>query len=296
VDNPAELLHPLSYIDWGALTEPWAPWADPSLADPARYGWRIVPGAGGSAGPYSSAGSGGCTTACAPKPPPCEVSPASCHIHQPSGTLAHGLVDASPVKQAKTYQQACKTGPCPVNATHGNTSHTAGVNPVATSSSTTGGTGQPQTAGSDNMQGGGGGNPPTTNGACEPENGGSAAEAVRAKVADMKAAMTDDELGRTTYAAAHVTTWLGMEEMWVAGAGDTGYARPAIRGDAFNMKSPAPSYLSDLVHINDGEMHLYRAAYAQGATINALGATRPVCPSCQERLPSNIPIVTELGC
>ena len=76
----------------------------------------------------------------------------------------------------------------------------------------------------------------------------------------------------------------------------SGYVRPAIRGDAFNMTSPAPSELSGLEHINDAEMHLLRAAQDEGATINAIGATRPVCPSCQESLPDEIPIVTELGC
>jgi hypothetical protein len=39
----------------------------------------------------------------------------------------------------------------------------------------------------------------------------------------------DAEAGRTTYGAAHVTTWLGVDEMWVAAAGRTGYVRPAIR-------------------------------------------------------------------
>jgi hypothetical protein len=47
-------------------------------------------------------------------------------------------------------------------------------------------------------------------------------------------------------------------------------------------------------HINDAEMHLHRAAEAEGATINALGATRDVCAFCQQRLPANIPIATPL--
>ena len=121
-----------------------------------------------------------------------------------------------------------------------------------------------------------------------------AAEAVQSQVAQMKAAMTDMEVGRTTYAAAHVTTAGGNAEMWVAAAGKSGYVRPAIRGDALNVPSPAPSELSGLEHINDAEMHLLRAAQNQGATINAIGATRLVCEWCQVRLPGNIPIVTEL--
>jgi hypothetical protein len=35
--------------------------------------------------------------------------------------------------------------------------------------------------------------------------------------------MTDAEADRTTYGAAHVTTWLGIDEMWVAAAGRSGY-------------------------------------------------------------------------
>jgi hypothetical protein len=50
------------------------------------------------------------------------------------------------------------------------------------------------------------------------------------------------------------------------------------------MRFPAPSELSGLEGINDAEMHLLRAAQDQGATINAIGATRPVRPLCQERL------------
>ena len=121
-----------------------------------------------------------------------------------------------------------------------------------------------------------------------------AAQAVRSKVADMKANMTKGELGRTTYTAAHVTTAEGNPEMWVAGAGKRGYVPPAIRGDAINVRAPAPNELSGLEHINDGEMHLHRAAQQHGATINALGATRPVCGWCQDRLPADIPIVTPL--
>jgi hypothetical protein len=90
-----------------------------------------------------------------------------------------------------------------------------------------------------------------------------------------------------------VTTGLGFEEMWVAAAGESGYVRPGIADGAFNnMPFPARAALSGLENINeninDAEMHLYRAAYEQGSTINALGATRPVCTSCQERLPDEV--------
>src|SRR5262249_17823342 len=100
--------------------------------------------------------------------------------------------------------------------------------------------------------------------------------------------------GGTTYAAAHVTTRLGVDEMWVAGAGKTGRAPRRIRGNAFNVKSPAEGPEAAEPHINDAEMHLHRAAEAEGATINALGATRDVCAFCQQRLPANIPNLTTL--
>ncbi len=121
-----------------------------------------------------------------------------------------------------------------------------------------------------------------------------AANTVATKVAEMQAGMTEGELGRTTYAAAQVTTAEGSAETWVAAAGKSGYVRPAVRGDALNMRAPASADLTGLEHINDAEMHLYRSAEQQGATINAIGATRPVCPWCQARLPSDVPIVTEL--
>ncbi|GAA0484539.1 hypothetical protein Ade02nite_87750 [Paractinoplanes deccanensis] len=127
-------------------------------------------------------------------------------------------------------------------------------------------------------------------------NCSTAIRSVRAKVAQMKSAMSQGEAGRTTYAAAHVTTAGGKPELWVAGAGRDGRVPRAVRGNgkAINVKSPAPPDQAHLPHINDAEMHLYRAAQARGATINAIGATRPVCGWCQSRLPDDIVIVTEL--
>jgi pretoxin HINT domain-containing protein len=119
----------------------------------------------------------------------------------------------------------------------------------------------------------------------------SPADQVRAKVAAMKVAMTKDELGRTTYGVAHVTTADGADEIWVSQAGVRGWVRPGLRGDAINVRAPSDL---DLPHINDAELHLWRTAEEQGATINALGATRDVCLWCQARLPDSIPIVTPL--
>ena len=136
-------------------------------------------------------------------------------------------------------------------------------------------------------------------GACVPGNGGlpdpTPEEIVQARIAEIQAAMTEEETGRTTYAVAHVTTWL-RDELWIAGAGRNGFVRTALRGGALNMKSPAPGDLSGLKKINDAEMHLLRSALRQGATINAIGATRDVCLTCQARLQGKAPIVTPLEC
>jgi hypothetical protein len=110
---------------------------------------------------------------------------------------------------------------------------------------------------------------------------------VQAKVEEMKGNMTEGERGRTTFAAAEVTTLEGATEMWVAGAGKKGYAPPRIRGDARGVSSPAKPQHADLPHINDAERHLQRTARREGATIEAIGATRDVCEHCQEVLPKS---------
>jgi hypothetical protein len=119
-----------------------------------------------------------------------------------------------------------------------------------------------------------------------------AAAVVRAKVEEMRANMDEGEPRWTTYGAAHVTLPSGENQVWVSQAGRRGYVRPGIRGDAIAVKSPILE--GDIPpHINDAEMHLSRAAREQNATINAIGATRPVCHWCQRRLPG-APFVTPL--
>jgi len=112
-----------------------------------------------------------------------------------------------------------------------------------------------------------------------------AADRVRAKVDEMRANMTPDEIGRTTYAAAEVTSADGVTEIWVAGAGRTGYVPPRIRGNARNVKSPAKPQHQKLPNINDAERHIQRTVRRENATIEAIGATRDVCRHCQKVLP-----------
>ena len=97
-----------------------------------------------------------------------------------------------------------------------------------------------------------------------------------------------------TYSAAWVKTADGNEEMWVAAMRKQGYVRPKFRGDARNVKFPEPPDIAqNYPHINDAEMHIYRTAQKEGATIMAIGATRPACAWCQERLPDSVPIATD---
>ncbi len=117
---------------------------------------------------------------------------------------------------------------------------------------------------------------------------------VQAKVAEMKANMSEGEKGWTTFAAAEVTTKGGQSEMWVAAAGKKGYVPPRIRGDARVVQAPGRPEDQALPHINDAERAINRVLRREGATLEAMGATRPVCSHCQEVLPKN-KIVTELA-
>jgi RHS repeat-associated protein len=117
---------------------------------------------------------------------------------------------------------------------------------------------------------------------------------VQARIAAIKDAMTQWELDNTTIAVAHVTTPILGDEMWISAAGQTGYVRPLLRSaggdEAINMK--APDLNSTEAGVNDAERQLARSA-GPADTINAMGATRPVCKLCQAALP-DMPFVTPL--
>ncbi len=107
--------------------------------------------------------------------------------------------------------------------------------------------------------------------------------------------MTDRELGMTTYAAARVTSGLGFDEIWVAAAGKSGWVRPAIRGDAFNM--PSPRRMSCLT---------WRTSTMRRCTCTELHGNKELRSMrlarhdryvlTAKKVPDNILIVTELGC
>ena len=118
--------------------------------------------------------------------------------------------------------------------------------------------------------------------------GRTAAQRVREKIARMKENMTEGELARTTYGAAEVTTAEGETEMWVSAAGKKGYVPPRIRGKATVKVNPGKAQHQDLPHINDAERALKRAAEAEGAEIEAMGATRPMCDNCKAVIPKRL--------
>ena len=104
---------------------------------------------------------------------------------------------------------------------------------------------------------------------------------VRRRVNDRRRAMTQgQEHRRTTYAIAEVRTRSGSNEVWAVSAGGRGYVRPGIRGRTTSVPSPWPAPNND-TRVNDAERHLLRRASQEGATILAIGATRPMCPVCE---------------
>jgi hypothetical protein len=93
--------------------------------------------------------------------------------------------------------------------------------------------------------------------------------------------MDSREQGKTTYAVAEVEMEDGERETWVAHAGQRGYVAPKYRegaGRVINNLHPDGKPGNDL---NDAEGKIIREADKLGATIEALGATREMCPVCQ---------------
>ena len=75
----------------------------------------------------------------------------------------------------------------------------------------------------------------------------------------------------------------GRRELWAAEAGEQpNTPRRQYRPDGATTKNePHPAY-TPRSHLNDAEAHLIRAAQKEGATIKAMGATREMCPICQQ--------------
>jgi RHS repeat-associated protein len=106
----------------------------------------------------------------------------------------------------------------------------------------------------------------------------------RRELARIQAAMSPDEAKRTTFAVAVVRLPNGKREVWVSAAGQKGIVPNRIAGSARRVIRPGRDRDQSLPHINDAERALLRQARAEGVTIEAIGATRPMCQFCQEAL------------
>jgi RHS repeat-associated protein len=132
---------------------------------------------------------GGCSSFAAcwrplPPPPPRDCFAAGlCGAKAPSEGAAHAPTVTHKVTTAKSYAQACQTGPCYIATTTGNANGAHGLTPIQTAGPSNGGTppnweqllfpgfgdSTPQAAAdsSSGMQGGGGKPPSNNGGACE---------------------------------------------------------------------------------------------------------------------------------
>ncbi|WP_262151740.1 hypothetical protein [Chryseobacterium foetidum] len=104
------------------------------------------------------------------------------------------------------------------------------------------------------------------------------------KIDDVQKTMTEGEASRTTYSVAKVKLADGSTELWVAAAGKKGYVPPRIRKAAGTEKVVTNKVEegNSQNRLNDAEQTILREAKAQGATVEEIGATRPMCPMCQK--------------
>ena len=106
------------------------------------------------------------------------------------------------------------------------------------------------------------------------------------RIEAIKGKMTDGENKKTTYGVAVVKLEDGTIETWVAAAGKEGYVRPAIKEKDVVIKNKVPDGTAENRY-NDAEQTLIREANSRNVEILAMGATRDVCPACQEVIASN---------
>ena len=112
----------------------------------------------------------------------------------------------------------------------------------------------------------------------------SADSAILERISAMKNAMSIDEIKRTTYAVARVTTKDGISEYWVAAAGKVGNVPRIIREAAGTdiVAKNKNKRGNGQNRLNDAERTIIRTAKKQGAKIEAMGATRDMCPMCEK--------------
>jgi hypothetical protein len=117
---------------------------------------------------------------------------------------------------------------------------------------------------------------------CPPVGDMAAKRRIARRIDRMKARMTPEELGRTTYAAAEVCLPGGVIQTWVAAAGfRTGYVPPRLRGRAI-VKAP------ESADVPEGQQHAeikILRSLPTGGAILAIRATRRICEDyCQPAL------------
>lgn len=104
---------------------------------------------------------------------------------------------------------------------------------------------------------------------------------IKARIDEIKSVMTEEEKKRTTYAVALVRTKDGKKEMWISSAGQKGLVRTDIKKNDKVIKNKRLEGNGEN-RLNDAEQTLMREADAQGAEILAMGASRDMCPKCQD--------------
>lgn len=109
-----------------------------------------------------------------------------------------------------------------------------------------------------------------------------AVQAVRVKLRELYPLLTDWERKQQTIAVAGVRTAKGDTEYWVAAAGKEGAVRTGLRLGHHYIIDKGEERTR---HENHAEKRLLRAALAEGAIIQAIGATRPICEECAKQIP-----------
>lgn len=104
---------------------------------------------------------------------------------------------------------------------------------------------------------------------------------VQTRISEIRAKMTEKEKKVTTFAVALVKIEDDQTVMWISSAGKKGDVPTRVRGTDTVIKNKS----ADGDHenrYNDAEQKLIREARKRGAEIISIGATRDMCPKCQE--------------
>lgn len=176
-------------------------------------------------------------------------------------------------------------------AAKGNTATAQQIAAVVLGAASVGGKGKKRKSGGQNSQGHDNGKDahqnetksstsPNEIGSVE-ERKNTAQDRVGDRVERMRGKMKEGEKRMTTFAVAEVITKDGQQEVIVAGAGRSNKVPPRLleKGDKIARNSVANGDVNN--RLNDAEQKIMRQVSSDGSSIEALGATRDMCPSCQ---------------